>query len=399
MWVRETARAMLNKERPVVLIVCEDITDRKQAEQELRASEARFRTFVDHATDAFMLHGEDGTVVDANRQACESLGYSRDELIGMKPIDFDPNVNTAFVQQLNERFDSGEIITFESSHRRKDGTVFPVEVRVREFTQNGRRLGLALIRDITERKQGAEALREMQTELAHANRVATMGQLTGSIAHEVNQPITAMITDAEAALRFLNCRPPDVEEVRQALASIVKDGHRAGDVIDRIRALIKKAPPRKHPVDINGAIREVVELTRTEAIKNGISVQTDLAEGLPVIQGDRVQLQQVILNLIINAFEAMSGSEGARELLIRTPRTEEGSVLVLVQDTGPGLPPATLERLFESFYTTKPGGLGLGLSICRSIIEAHGGRLWATANMPRGAIFQFTVLAEVRTEL
>jgi C4-dicarboxylate-specific signal transduction histidine kinase len=231
-------------------------------------------------------------------------------------------------------------------------------------------------------------------ELAHANRVATMGQLSASITHEVNQPITAAVTNAHAALRWLGAQRPDLEEVRQALGRIVKNGNRASEVIGRIRALIKKAPPRKDVLEINEAILEVIALTRGEWVKNGVSVQTQLAEGLPVVRGDRVQLQQVILNLIINAVEAMSGvSEGSRELLISAAKAESDGVLVAVRDSGPGLAPAILERLFEAFYSTKPGGLGMGLSLCRSIIEAHGGRLWATANVPQGAIFQFTLAA------
>jgi C4-dicarboxylate-specific signal transduction histidine kinase len=251
--------------------------------------------------------------------------------------------------------------------------------------------------DLTERKRAeAEAreserrYREVQMELAHASRVATMGQLTASIAHEVNQPIAAMVTNAQAAQRWLDRQPPDLAEAGQALARIVKDGNRAGDVIGRIRELIRKAPPRQERVDINDAIRDVIELTRGEAVKTGVSVQMHLAEDLPRIHGDRVQLQQVILNLIINAVEAMGGiRDGPRELLIRTEQAEAGGVLVVLQDSGPGLAPATLEHLFEAFYTTKPTGLGMGLSICRSIIEAHGGRLWAEANEPRGTVFQF----------
>jgi C4-dicarboxylate-specific signal transduction histidine kinase len=219
-----------------------------------------------------------------------------------------------------------------------------------------------------------------------------MGQLSASIAHEVNQPIAAAVTNAHAALRWLGARPPDLEEVRQAIGRIVKDGNRAGDVVGRIRDLIRKAPSRKDTLKINEAILEVIALTRGEVVKNGVSVQTQLAEGLPLIQGDRVQLQQVILNLIINAVEAMSvASEGSRELLISTRISESDGVLVLVRDSGPGLAPAGLERIFEAFYTTKPGGLGMGLSVCRSIIEAHGGRLWANPNVPQGAVFQFTV--------
>jgi C4-dicarboxylate-specific signal transduction histidine kinase len=237
-------------------------------------------------------------------------------------------------------------------------------------------------------------LRDAQADLAHANRVATLGQLSASIAHEVSQPISAVATNAHAVLRWLGAQPPDLEEVRQALSRIVKDGNRASDVFGRIRGLIKKAPPRMDGLEINETILEVIALTRGEAVKNGVSVQAQLAEGLPLIQGDRVQLQQVILNLIMNAVEAMSGiSEGSRELLISTAKIESDGVLVAVRDSGPGLAPASLERLFDAFYTTKPGGLGMGLSICRSAIEAHGGRLWAAANVPQGAIFQFTLPA------
>src|SRR5258707_9307230 len=232
----------------------------------------------------------------------------------------------------------------------------------------------------------------MHMERAHATRGATTGQLSASTAHEVNQPITAPAANAEAALRWLGAQPPDLKEVGQALDRIVKDANRAGDVIGRIRQLIKKAPPRKDGVDINEAIREVIELTRGEAAKNGASVQTALGEGLPLIEGDRVQLQQVVLNLIVNAVQAMGGvADGPRELFITTARVEPDGVLVAVKDSGPGVAPASLERLFAPFYTTKPDGFGMGLSICRSIIEAHGGRLWVTANLPRGAIFNFTM--------
>jgi predicted ATPase/signal transduction histidine kinase len=236
-------------------------------------------------------------------------------------------------------------------------------------------------------------LQEARLELAHANRVATMGQLSASIAHEINQPIGAAITYADAALRWLDADPPNLGEVRQALGLILKSGVRAGEVTGRIRALAKKAPPQKDSLDINEVILDVIALIGREIEKNGISTQTQLAESMPAIQADRVQLQQVLLNLLINAIEAMSGmSEGPRELLVHTAKSELG-VLVSVRDLGPGLTPENVERLFEAFYTTKPGGLGVGLSISRSIIEAHGGRLWASANEPRGAVFQFTLTA------
>jgi C4-dicarboxylate-specific signal transduction histidine kinase len=245
--------------------------------------------------------------------------------------------------------------------------------------------------------QAEAALRQVQAELAHVTRVTTLGELAASIAHEVNQPIAAVVTNAEAALRFLSRYPPDLEEVCEGLHSIIKDANRAGDVIGRIRELMKKAPPRKDRMDINEAIHEVIELTRGEAVKSGASVQTALGEGLPLIEGDRVQLQQVALNVIINAVQAMSDAEGPRELTITTAQAEPNGVLVAVKDTGPGLAPASLEQLFAPFYTTKPGGLGMGLSISRSIVEAHGGRLWVTANPPRGVVFQFTL--PVHTEV
>jgi C4-dicarboxylate-specific signal transduction histidine kinase len=238
--------------------------------------------------------------------------------------------------------------------------------------------------------------REMQSELAHANRVATMGQLTASIAHEIKQPIAATRTNAAAALRFLDKGPPDVAEVREALAWIMSDADRARDVVDRIGSLIKKAPPRKEVVDLNAAILEVTALTHGEALKTGVTMGTQLADDSPPIRCDRVQLQQVMLNLIVNAIQSMSGLEdGKRELHISTARIEPEGVCVAVRDTGHGLRPESLPpRLFEPFYTTKPEGMGMGLSICRSIIEAHGGRLWATGCEPRGALFQFTIPAD-----
>jgi C4-dicarboxylate-specific signal transduction histidine kinase len=255
--------------------------------------------------------------------------------------------------------------------------------------------------DLTERKRAEveartseQRFREVQMELAHANRVATMGQLTASIAHEVKQPIGGAVASAQAALRFLGRRPPKLDKVRETLEAIVETGHRAGDVVDRIHALIKKAPNRNEHLEINKAILEVIELIRGEAVRNGTSVQVNLAKDLPLVEGDRVQLQQVILNLAINAVEAMGlTSDREKELLISTRKAEPFSVLVEVRDSGPGLTPGTLEHLFDAFYTTKPGGLGMGLSICRSIIEAHGGRLWATNIAPHGAVFHFTLPA------
>jgi C4-dicarboxylate-specific signal transduction histidine kinase len=241
--------------------------------------------------------------------------------------------------------------------------------------------------------QAEAALRQVQAELVHVARVTSLGELAASIAHEVTQPIAATLTNAQAALRWLRLDPPEqLDEVQKALERIVRDAARAGAVVQRIRNLVKKAPPHDDRVDINAAIREVIELTRSEAMKNGVLMRTELADSLPVARGDRVELQQVILNLVLNAVEAMSAlTEGPRELQIVTSRTESDHTLIAVRDTGPGLAPAAEENLFKAFHTTKPNGLGLGLSICRSIVESRGGRMWASANAPRGAVFQFTL--------
>ena len=254
--------------------------------------------------------------------------------------------------------------------------------------------------DVTERKRTQEALRDAQIQLAHVNRITTMGQLATSIAHEVNQPVAAVLFNAHAALRFLQATPPDLEESRQALADIVKNGSRAGEVVARIRALIRKTPPQHDWLDVNEAVLEVVALTRDEGQRTGISLETQLAERLPRIPGDRVQLQQVMLNLIINAFDATSQiTNGARKVLIGTHEDAVDGVIVTVKDTGTGLDPERLERLFEAFYTTKASGMGMGLAICRSIIEAHSGRVWATPNTPQGAIFQFALPVQRETTL
>jgi C4-dicarboxylate-specific signal transduction histidine kinase len=264
------------------------------------------------------------------------------------------------------------------------------------FDNAGRFMGYHGVgRHITERKRDAETIREMQAELTHANRAAAMGQVAASIAHEVSQPIMAMLLNAEAALSWLDQQPPDVAAVRRTLESILTDANRAGEVINWIRALIKKTPAPKESIDINTAIEDVLTITRSELLKHGISLQTDLATGLPRLEGYRVQLQQVILNLILNAVEAMSGlDEGTRELRISTSADASNAIVVAVRDNGPGLDPALLNQLFQPFITTKPEGIGMGLAICDSIIRSHGGRLSAGANEPRGALFQFSLRAQ-----
>jgi PAS domain S-box-containing protein len=635
-----------------------DITERKPAEDELRASEERFRSVVDHATDGFFLFDEHQAILDVNKQACESLGYSREEMIGMRPRDFDANLDQASIVRIGERVNTGETVTFETLHRRKDGTVFPVEVRARQFQDGADRFRLSLARDITERKRAEEVLREneaklqeaqrighfgwwerdfatnhvslsdevcrifglravdlpewhdrwlnlihhedrprvaeaaaaalvrgsprydveyrvvrpdraerivhsqgdvtwdesgrplhqfgvlqditelrqaeielraseealrrseaylaeaqrlshtgtivfnatgpvywseesyriwdldprqglpeletvlqrihpddreiankeafealrqkrkyaiefrivlpdgtikylestghpllsadgepemiatqidvterkvaqaeheklrqLESDLAHMNRLSIMGELTASLAHEILHPIATARNNARSALRFLDMNPVDLGEVREALECVVRDTDRGKDIVGRIREHIKKAPPRKERFDINEAIREVIVMVQSAIDKNNVSVSTRLMEGLMAVQGDRVQLQQVVLNLVLNAVEAMSSVEGVRKLSINTEQDKAGGILVAVRDSGPGIDPERLDRVFEPFYTTKTSGVGMGLSICRSIIGAHGGRLWVDANLVRGTVFQFTVPA------
>jgi PAS domain S-box-containing protein len=630
-----------------LLCLVRDITERKRAEDELRASEQRFRTFVDYAIDGFFLLDINSIVLDVNRQGCENLGYSREKLIGRHRSLFDPDLDQVSIARLAQHRFTGETVTFESHHRRKDGTSFPVEVRVRAFEQGGRRF-LALVRDITERKRaedelraseerfrtlvqfsfdvywetdaehrfvrqefadaladaptpgseigktrwevpylepdaegwrrhretldahlpfrdfelarptpdggkryvsvsglpvfdktgrftgyrgvgrhiterkkaeealrrseaylaeaerlsnsGAfafnakgslywsegiyrlwgfdplqgipsreawwrrahpedraraydelqealrekrdyaieyrlvlpdgnikhvrsighpsytasgdilevvgttlditervraqeehERLRQLETDLAHLNRLSIMGELTASLAHEILHPIATARNNARAGMRFLEMNPPNLNEVREALACVVRDADRGKDIVSRIRDHIKKSPPREEPVDLNEAINEVIVMVRNATDRNRVSVRTSLMEQMACVRGDRVQLQQVVLNLILNAVEAMTSvEEGERELLIST-ESQGSAIVVAVRDTGPGVDPEHLDRIFKPFYTTKASGIGMGLSICRSIVDAHGGQLRAEANQSRGTVFHFTL--------
>ena len=248
--------------------------------------------------------------------------------------------------------------------------------------------------DITERKRAEEALREAQSELARVSRANTMGELTASLAHEVNQPIAAAVTNAKTCLRWLARDQPDFEEAREAAVRIVKDGTRAAEIVSRVRLLFKKGVEQRELVHVNEVIREMIILLRSETTRYSIPVRTELAADLPKVVGDRVQLQQVLMNLMINGIDAMKDVDGTRELVIKSQRGEDEQVLVSVSDTGVGLPPQQAEQIFNAFFTTKSHGTGMGLSISRSIIEMHGGRLWAAGNSPRGASFYFTLSAK-----
>jgi C4-dicarboxylate-specific signal transduction histidine kinase len=256
----------------------------------------------------------------------------------------------------------------------------------------------ALQTESFERKRAEEALSQAQADLSRVNRVTTMGELTASLAHEVNQPIAAAVTNANTCLRWLTRDHPDVEEARAAAMRIVKDGTRAAEIIKRTRLLFKKATPQRELVDANEVIREMIVLLRSEAARYNISVRTDLAADLPQVMGDRVQLQQVLMNLMLNGIEAMKDVEWARELAIKSQREGNEQVLVSVSDTGVGLPQQQADQIFKAFFTTKLQGTGMGLSISRSIVESHGGRLWAAENSPRGASFHFALPTKIEAK-
>ena len=350
---------------------------------DLGEREAKVRRLVDSNIIGICIFDVDGRIMEANDAFLGIVGYGRDDIISDRlrwTALTTPEWGGAVKRALAELASTGTCRPFEMEFSRKDDSRVPVHVGAATFDEL-RQQGVSFVVDLTERKR-AEA------ELVHANRVATMGQLSASIAHEVNQPIAATLMNAGTAARWLARQPPNLEEVRQLIDRIVIDGKRAADIVSRIRNFSQKAPAQKGDVEINEAILEIMGLTRVATSEHGVLVKMQLSERLPHIWGDRIQLQQVILNLIMNAVEAMSEIlEGSRELLIGTSEAEPGSVLVAVSDTGPGLPQANHDRLFEAFYTTKASGLGMGLSICRSIVQNHGGRLWATPNEPRGAVF------------
>jgi PAS domain S-box-containing protein len=350
---------------------------------DLQEREAKIRRLVESNIIGICIFDIDRRIMEANDAFLSIVGYSRDDVIsgrlsfaGLTP----PEWAGADERLLAELASTGTWRPAEKDFFRKDGSRVPVLVGGATFGEL-RHQGVAFVVDLTERKR-AEA------ELVHANRVATMGQLSASIAHEVNNPIAALLTNAGTAVRWLDREPPNLENARPLIDRIINDGKRVADIVSRIRDFSKKAPAQKGDLEINEAILEIMRLTRVATSEHSVLVKMQLSEGLPHILGDSVQLQQVILNLIMNAVEAMSEvAEGSRELLISTSNAGPDGVLVTVSDTGPGLPQAYPERLFEAFYTTKSNGLGMGLSICRSIVHNHGGRLWATPNEPHGAVF------------
>jgi PAS domain S-box-containing protein len=361
--------------------------------RDLADREAKIRRLVDANIIGIFVADLEGRVIEANDAFLRILGYDREDLVSGRVRWAEltpPEWRERDMRTLAELNATGTVQPFEKEYFRKDGNRVPVLIGGALFKAGGSE-AVAFVLDLSERKRAEEALRELESDFAHINRVSMMGELAASLSHEIMQPIASARNNARAAENFMEMQPPELGEVREALACVVGDVDRAGEIIDRIRAHMKKAPPQKERFDLNAAINEVIVLARSAIIRNGVSVQARLTDGLLPIQGDRVQLQQVVLNLILNAVEAIGSVEaGTREMLISTEQDHSG-VLVAVRDSGPGIDRAHLERVFEAFYTTKSGGVGMGLAICRSIIDAHGGRLWADANEPRGAVFHFTL--------
>jgi PAS domain S-box-containing protein len=338
-----------------------------------------------------------GGIVATNEEFLRMLQHSREDVASgrLRWTDLTPP-ETA---ELDERAFAelrltGTFKPYEKEFFRKDGSRMPGLIGGALFEDGGSE-GVAFVLDLTERRRAEQALRELESNFAHMNRVSTMGELAASLAHEILHPIATARNNARAGIRFLEMSPPNLDAVKKTLEYVVRDADRAKDIVGRMRDHVKKAPPRREPFDLNEAVREVIVMVRDAIAKNRIAVNTHFIDGPVAVEGDRVQLQQVAMNLILNAVEAMGTLEkGSRELSVRIEQCQaNGGVLVEMRDTGPGIDPGNLDRVFEPFYTTKASGIGMGLSICRSIIHGHGGQLSVSANESQGAVFQFTLPA------
>jgi PAS domain S-box-containing protein len=372
-----------------------DITQRKQREQALRQSEERYRRLAETATDVILTIDQTSTILFVNGAVEKAFGYTPAEIVGQKITALMPErMRHRHEEAMRRYLETGEkriswnAVSLLGLH--KNGREINLDVSFAEVGTGDERFFSGIVRDVTERKRAEAALHQAQAELAHVTRVATLGELTASIAHEINQPLGALVNSANACVRWLAAQ--NLERARQSALAVVADGQRAAEIIRRIRDLAKKAPLEKEWLDLNATIRDVIALARSAVQRDGVVVETHLAADVPLILGDRVQLQQVLLNLVMNAIEALRGvGVGSRALWVSSELVAATEVVIAVRDSGPGFEPQSLDRLFDAFYTTKPEGMGLGLAISRRIIAAHGGRLWATAHTPHGAVFQFTV--------
>jgi PAS domain S-box-containing protein len=382
---------------PLYATVEVDITDRKHAEAALRRSEAYLAEAQKLSrTGSFGWHVASGEIF-WSEETFSIFGYDKalSANIEMALRRVHPE-DLAFVERIIDRASSaGTDFDFEHRLRMPDGAVQYVHVVGRAVRDHAGELEfIGSVMDVTAAKGAEEALHKAQADLAHAARVTTLGELAASIAHEINQPLAAVATSGYACLRWLNRDPPDLDEVRQLVARIVQDAHRAGDVIHSLRALAVKSGPQPTKLDLNGAIQEVLALIRSDLQRHSVALHTELSAHLHPVMADRVQVQQVLLNLITNAIDAMAITERPKMLVITAQPAQPDGVLVSVEDTGTGLDPAVADQIFAPFYTTKSTGMGMGLSICRTILEAHGGQLWAKPNVPQGTIFQFRLTTD-----
>ena len=370
-----------------------EIDERLRAEQELRKQ----ADLLELAHDAILVRDLNDRITYWNSGAEEVYGWRREEALGETAPNLLRSIYPSSMESLKEEIVRSGRWEGELTQTRRDGETIVVSSRwALQRDENGQPAAVLQINtDITERKRAAENLVSMQNQLAHMARVTTMGELAASIAHEINQPLAAVVTNGNACLRWMTLAEPNLDEARAAVTAIVQQGKRASDIIARIRAFMTKSPPQMSQLEINGLVREVLNLIDHEVQRNKVVLRAELAGDVAVVVGDRVQLQQVVLNLVMNAVEATcAASESPKEVLV-TSRNDTGQVIVAIQDSGVGIDPQNLDQLFNPFFTTKPHGMGMGLAISRSTIQSHGGRLWAASNPGRGATFQFTLPAQV----
>jgi len=374
----------------------EEVLRRRATEATLRASEERWRSMFEASAVGIAVIDQQNHFAAANEAFQKMVGYTSEELQSLGPLDITHEEDRKATQEMIEDVQSGKRQDYHTEKRycRKDGKVIWVRVSTARALDSSSALQSipAIIEDITERKRAEVAWHDAREALSRATRLTVMGELSASIAHEINQPLAAIITNGHACERFLTFSPPDLDEVKDAVGEIVRDGRRASEVLKRIRAMSKNSAPERGQVDVNHAIAEVLALTRDELLRHRVSVQTDLHSNLPTIMADRVQLQQVVLNLVMNGIDAMRAvADRSRILTVRSLLSDRGNIAVNVADSGIGLDPANRERIFDTFFTTKPEGMGMGLAISNTIIEAHRGRLWAESGSPFGAVFAFTL--------
>jgi PAS domain S-box-containing protein len=374
----------------------EEVVRRRNTEATLRASEERWRSMFEASAVGITLVDQQNHFAAANEAFQKMVGYTEQELQSLGPVDIAHEDDRQATREMIQDVQSGKRQDYqaEKRYRRKDGKLIWVRVSTaRALDPNSPLPGIpTLVEDITERKRAEMAWHDAREALSRATRLTVMGELSASIAHEINQPLSAIITNGRACERFLDFSPPDLDEVKDAVGEIVRDGKRASEVLSRIRAMSKNSAPERGPVDVNLAIAEVLALTRDELHRHRISVMTGLHSNLPVTMADRVQLQQVVLNLVMNGIDAMRAvTDRPRNLTVRSQLSDQGNIVVNVADSGVGLDPRNRDRIFDSFFTTKPEGMGMGLAISNTIIQAHHGQLWAESGTPFGAVFGFTL--------